>query len=65
MLQVYLLVGAEDSEPFEVDLRLEMTEGDDKGAVCRYLNWRDGERIMIIIKLKMRLLLLNYWIVRK
>ena len=24
MLQVYLLVGAEDSEPFEVDLRLEM-----------------------------------------
>lgn len=38
---------------------------DDKGAVCRYLNWRDGERIMITIKLKMRLLLLNYWIVRE
>lgn len=29
MLQVYLLVGAEGSEPFEVDLRLEMTEGGD------------------------------------
>lgn len=43
----------------------ELCYRDDKGAVCRYLNWRDGERIMITIKLKMRLLLLNYWIVRE
>ncbi|MCB5154219.1 B3/4 domain-containing protein [Streptococcus mutans] len=74
-LRYALPVGAEDSDTFEGDLRLEITEGgdefqliessknqptlagelcyrDDKGAVCRCLNWRDGERTMITNKTK-------------
>lgn len=69
-LQFGLPCGAEDSDSFEGDLVLGITDGgdefyligetessptlegelcyrDDKGAVCRCFNWRDGERTKI------------------
>ncbi|EHJ55966.1 hypothetical protein HMPREF9318_00869 [Streptococcus urinalis FB127-CNA-2] len=81
-LQFALPVGAEDSDTFEGDLQLTITEGgddffligeddnkptlpgelcyrDDNGAVCRCLNWRDGDRTMITEKTKNAFLIIE------